>query len=229
MKWILDLTPAALAEENMDSDYARLEALSSTDAPILRIYRWKERAATYGYFSKPEGVLREGHGLDLAKRPTGGGLLFHTEDLAFSVIIPFSHPAVSRNTLANYAFVNGCVADALKKIHPLPYQFLTAGAARSSFCMAEPTQYDIMVGGKKMVGAAQRLTKQGLLHQGSIALRPIPRVHLERWLQDPTLADTMESNSCFLLGPGEEKTRREDVIHELIASFRSDLYNQHTR
>src|SRR6185437_12939141 len=39
------------------------------------------------------------------------------------------------------------------------------------FCMARPTKYDVMLGSRKIAGAAQRKTKEGYLHQGTIALR----------------------------------------------------------
>jgi lipoate-protein ligase A len=36
--------------------------------------------------------------------------------------------------------------------------------------MARPTKYDVMLQGRKIAGAAQRKTKAGFLHQGTIAL-----------------------------------------------------------
>ncbi len=40
--------------------------------------------------------------------------------------------------------------------------------------MAHPTKFDIMLDGRKVGGAAQRRTKHGLLHQGSICLTNVP-------------------------------------------------------
>ena len=61
------------AAENMRLDEQLLEELDPYGFPILRFYEFSAPAATYGYFLKPEEHLREGHGLDLARRPTGGG------------------------------------------------------------------------------------------------------------------------------------------------------------
>jgi lipoate-protein ligase A len=47
-----------------------------------------------------------------------------------------------------------------------PYQDQTC----THFCMARPTKYDVMLQGRKIAGAAQRKTKDGFLHQGTIAL-----------------------------------------------------------
>ena len=62
----------------------------------------------------------EASGLHLARRPTGGGIIFHLTDFAFSVLIPANHPSFSQNTLENYALVNRPVAFAISEIAPSP-------------------------------------------------------------------------------------------------------------
>jgi lipoyl(octanoyl) transferase len=50
---------------------------------------------------------------------------------------------------------------------------LTAGAVKQSdVCFANPAPHDIVAGEQKVSGAAQRRTRVGLLHQGSI--QPVP-------------------------------------------------------
>lgn len=56
--------------------------------------------------------------------------------------------------------------------------------------MAEPTLYDLLIDGKKAVGAAQRKVKEGLLHQGSISLR-LPGIEEKLFLQDDLIYQTM--------------------------------------
>ena len=77
--------------------------------PTLHFYEWKQPTITFGHFIDPwkwlkkEAVQQEN--LDIAKRPTGGGILFHLTDFSFSLFIPRSHPHCSPNTLENYAFI----------------------------------------------------------------------------------------------------------------------------
>ena len=40
--------------------------------------------------------------------------------------------------------------------------------------MAKPTPFDLVIEGKKVGGAAQRRTRKGLLHQGSLSVCPPP-------------------------------------------------------
>ena len=74
-------------------------------------------SATFGYFVNPGKFLDLDHvrekGLNLARRPTGGGIIFHLWDMAFSVIVPAHCPEFSMNTLDNYAFVNCVVLEAV--------------------------------------------------------------------------------------------------------------------
>ena len=73
--------------------------------------------------------------------------------------------------------------------------------------MADPTVYDVMVDGKKVVGGAQRRTKHGFLHQGSISLG-VPDLHfLRSVLKNAAVADLMRENSYPLAGPELLPTR----------------------
>jgi lipoate-protein ligase A len=175
---ILD-TGSRPAEENMRLDAQLLASLNSHSPSILHFYDWAGDSATYGYFIKPDEFLDlekvKSKGLFLARRPTGGGIVFHIWDLAFSVLVPSHSSHFSQNTLENYQFVNRAVLEAIKEwlgeeIALIPHDELKLDEACGSFCMARPTKYDVMLGGKKVAGAAQRQCRNGFLHQGTIAL-----------------------------------------------------------
>ncbi|MGK5593929.1 MAG: lipoate--protein ligase family protein [Parachlamydiaceae bacterium] len=192
--WDLIETSPCHPVENMKSDEMRLQAALPSDVPSIRFYRWLPCSVTYGYFLKPGEYFKEGQeDLLLARRPTGGGIILHDYDLAFSILIPSGHLRYSMNTIDNYAFVNTCLLQALKSCSgSLPFSFFkTRGECRPNFCMARSTIYDLVVDGKKVMGGAQRKTSRGFLHQGSICLR-LPDAHFlqkhvknhERYIQD---------------------------------------------
>ncbi len=173
MKWEVIETEALGAKENMRLDERLLEALR--DRPILHLYDWKEESATHGYFLDPYDFLKMVAKIDLGRRPTGGGVVFHLWDLAFSVLVPASSPHFSTSTLENYKFVNTIVKKAVeeflgKGVVLIPEDYASQDQACKSFCMARPTKYDLVLEGKKVAGAAQRKRRQGYLHQGTIAL-----------------------------------------------------------
>lgn len=167
------------ASENMTQDAHLLQRLQGD--PILHLYDWKGLSATYGHFIQPEKHIHldvaSRLGVSFAKRPTGGGIVFHIWDYAFSFLMPSSHPLFSENTLENYRFVNEVVLEVMRDycsvkdpLDLIPTSFPISGEDCQNFCMARPTQYDVVYNGMKIAGAAQRKTKKGYLHQGTISL-----------------------------------------------------------
>ncbi len=225
MKWKVIDTGSASAAENMAIDYALLSDLSSTKQPILHLYDWDFDSATYGHFTDPSKLLdleaAQRYGLQLAKRPTGGGLLFHLTDFAFSVLIPATDPAYSTNTMENYATVNRIVEDVVRRFMGadaglLPDEPECETVARH-FCMGKPTRYDVMVGGKKVGGAAQRRTKDGFLHQGTIHLCLPSETFLRDVLLDDTVVDAMQANSFCLLDDGGSIVDAREGLSSMLA------------
>lgn len=216
------LSEPCSAEENMEKDSTLLQQLGIHSVPILHFYDWANPCATYGYFISPEKFLNlqsiMKYGLQLARRPTGGGIVFHLWDFAFSVLIPASNPFFSHNTLENYAFINGIVAKAIKKIKNgrlNPSLFSPEPSSKNShFCMAQATKYDLIVDGKKIGGAAQRKTKEGFLHQGTISLTVPSYDLLSTFLKDENIVNEIRNNSYFLL--------QEQSI-QAISDFKEEL------
>ncbi len=212
--------------ENMLLDEALLQDLSLISVPILHFYEWEKPSATYGYFLDPSQFLNmetvEKTGLELARRPTGGGIVFHQCDLAFSVLIPACHPSFSLNPLDNYAFVHRHVIWAIEqflKIESptlLPQEEEPLDLACRHFCMAKPTKYDVMIGGRKVGGAAQRKTRHGYLHQGSIAVGLLSDVYLQDILKPATkVLEGMKRHSLSLLGDTWTPLQLEEARNEL--------------
>jgi len=52
-----------------------------------------------------------------------------------------------------------------------------ASATESESCFQKPVRFDIVAGASKLSGAAQRRTREGMLHQGSILL-PNPAMNV---------------------------------------------------
>jgi lipoate-protein ligase A len=194
----------------MRFDAKLLEQLQPESEPILHLYQWARPSATFGYFIRPEKHLdlkkiAYCH-LDIARRPTGGGIVFHIWDLAFSFLMPSQHPAYSLGTLDNYQFVNSAVLSTIKEFFSLEESIALISEDAPSlspdcrhFCMAKPTQYDVVYQGLKIAGAAQRKRKQGYLHQGTISLA-YPHVDL---LNDVLLSkkDVLEAMKSYTFAP----------------------------
>lgn len=206
-----------LAEENMSLDFKLLEELKPTDEPILHLYEWEKPSLTYGYFIKLDKYVNvkklKEKNIEAARRPTGGGIVFHLWDLAFSFLMPAKHQYFFEKPVENYQFVNGLVKKTLWNFCQKFPSFLQKKDCCQSFdaayltpeelgplafCMARPSKYDLIWQGKKAAGAAQRKKRNGYLHQGTIALAYPDEKLLFDLLLDQSLAESILANSFFL-------------------------------
>lgn len=226
-------TGAAEGEVNMSLDSQLLADLEPSGKPILHFYEWSSPTATYGHFIDPKKHIdldqARYHHLSLARRPTGGGIVFHIWDFAFSFLMPSNHPLCSENTLDNYKFVNQVVLEVVKEYLELeailiPEHAPLLGPDCKHFCMARPTIYDVVYKGLKIAGAAQRRTKNGYLHQGTISLA-FPHLGLLRsvLLSQEEVTQAMEAYTFAPLGklysPKSLESARQKLKELLTQKF----------
>jgi len=165
------------AAMNMAIDEALLE---TAVVPTIRFYRWRFPALSFGYFGKFSDAAIYAAERDLVRRWTGGGIVFHGDDLTYSIVIPASDPVFDESSIAIYGKIHRALCEALNKIGT---QAVVAGGvdpgglfdgtraavnASGYNCFANPVRADVMMDGRKIAGAAQRRTRRGLLQQGSI-------------------------------------------------------------
>lgn len=199
------------AEAHMAKDKALLEGLKEGEV-ILHLYEWENPLSmTYGYFMRPEKILvKEAFslGLDMSRRPTGGGFVFHHGDYAFSLLMSSSYPGYSSEVLANYYRVNSLVLKVFHKVFRVQgalakEEELCCRRVSENFCMAKTSKYDVLLGGKKIGGAAQRKVSQGFLHQGSLFLSGSSREFYEKFLLPEILDEItqeIDAHAFFPLG-----------------------------
>jgi lipoate-protein ligase A len=165
--------------------------LANSSAPILRFYRWDHPAVSFGYFGRLADLAPH-HATDVVRRWTGGGIVFHGDDLTYALIIPatelwfgasasaiyeHSHRAIQRTlrragVKAELAFAetdSDRASEIDTAVRPLP------GFPDKHQCFVNPVRADVMVEQQKIAGAAQRRTARGLLQQGSIQKVELPQ------------------------------------------------------
>jgi lipoate-protein ligase A len=141
--------------------------LRQAPRPLLRVYGWSGPAVSFGYFGRFVEVRRLWPERELVRRWTGGGMVPHGEDLTYTLVAPKSESFTSRPAAESYRMIHEAVAEALGDSGGS--LSLAAGAPKiSDECFANPAPHDVLAGAIKVAGAAQRRTRHGLLHQGSI-------------------------------------------------------------
>ncbi len=154
---------------NMALDEALLRLAGQ---PVLRFYRWDRPAVSFGCFvsfaearaaaASPETAL--------VRRWTGGGIVPHGEgvDWTYSLIVPRAEPLATMGTSASYRAIHHALAAALRRAGVAAALAEAPVPGLGGLCFQAPVHADLLCAGQKIAGAAQRRTRHGLLHQGSV-------------------------------------------------------------
>ena len=134
--------------------------------PSIRLYQWDHPALSFGYFGNFEDVANQNR--DIVRRWTGGGIVFHGEDLTYSIVIPESDAAFGESSMSIYEKTHTAIREALTANGQVSELATSTRPKISDSCFANPVRADVLSNGHKVAGAAQRRTRRGLLQQGSI-------------------------------------------------------------
>jgi lipoate-protein ligase A len=170
-QWRLLIHGPASPARNMAIDEALLREVRE---PVLRIYEWSVPALSLGYF-QPAALAGE---RPFIRRYTGGGLVDHAHDITYTIVLPRAHPWMELSMPESYSTIHEGVLSVLIACGVGGELTPSAHAVESDACFQKPVRFDIVAGAQKLSGAAQRRTREGLLHQGSILL-PDPSLNGE--------------------------------------------------
>ena len=151
-----------------------MSAIAAQGGPVFRLFRFSEPTVTYGRFQPLDQVRALApSGWPLVRRPTAGGLVFHQNDLCFSLCWPPQTPPLPSGPRDVYRWIHSLVLESLHGAEGLRLAACCDGAPPSipsgeRQCFRDPVGYDIMQGEKKIVGGALAVKKEAILYQGSI-------------------------------------------------------------
>ena len=158
---------------NMAVDEALLTGMADSPVPVLRVYRWDRPTLSFGYFlPQAEALAALFPGETLIRRWTGGGLVHHAAAVTWSLVMPHTEAFCRLRPGPSYEQLHQALARALcglglQGISVVPAE---AAAPTGGLCAEAPAPGDVLQNGRKLAGAGQRRTRQGLLHQGVIFL-----------------------------------------------------------
>ena len=92
----------------------------------------------------------------------------HGEDVTYSLIVPCSSPFFRLGPLESYRQIHDVVAMALGAACGDVRLASQPAPKISEKCFENACHHDVLAGERKVAGAAQRRSRFGLLHQGSI-------------------------------------------------------------
>jgi lipoate-protein ligase A len=143
--------------------------------PTLRFYGWDRPSLSLGCFQTPAGLgfaYCNTHHIPMVRRPTGGRAILHGEELTYSFSARTDQPPFASGLLDSYRSISSAFCLAFKKIGIPAASKMTKEKGRvltrSPLCFASSSYGEILIDHRKLVGAAQKRWKDGLLQQGSI-------------------------------------------------------------
>ncbi len=155
----------------MAIDEALLDAI---DGPVLRVYRWARPAVSFGYFERWKPVQAAHPDREAVRRWTGGGVVLHGDDFTYSLLLPPGGVPIMEGAAGSYKIIHHALCQALQDIKINAEPAPTSAEKLSQACFENPVRYDVLVDGRKVAGAAQRRSRKGLIHQGSIQALDLP-------------------------------------------------------
>lgn len=162
---------------NMARDEAISRAVSaSKQPPTLRLYGWVPAAVSLGQSQRMssvnEAACREA-GAGIVRRATGGLAILHTDELTYSIALPITHPLAEGDVMTSYRRIAGAIVEALKRLGVADAnadRVAKEDKAKGPVCFEAPSDYEVVGGGKKLVGSAQWRRVDGVLQHGSLPL-----------------------------------------------------------
>lgn len=184
-QWRLLRHPAEHGAWNMAVDAAILEnVIAGQSPPTLRLYDWDPACLSLGFaqlFADVDEAALAAHGWHVVRRPTGGRAILHTDELTYSVIGPSEEPRLAGGVLESYKRLSEALMKSLLMLGlPVERQPMRGveqarqgngfGALDNPVCFEVPSDYEITLKGKKIIGSAQARKKGGVLQHGSLPL-----------------------------------------------------------
>ena len=205
---------------NMALDETLLQLAPEIQRPLLRFYGWNQPAASFGYFQKIADIEHATPLRPLVRRPTGGGLVPHDADWTYSIIIPPSHSWYGLRAAESYERVHQWLQSAFTVLSVATELAPCCRKEIPGQCFAGYEKSDLLRFGRKIAGAAQRRTKNGLLIQGSVQPPPasISREQWQRAVREAAASDWSE----FKLSPAI--TAKAQALAS--KQYSSDAYNR---
>ena len=167
------------AAYNMALDEMIFHQYMADGVPVFRIYGWDTPSFTYGVSQSPESEIDMARcgadGIQIAKRMTGGGLLFHNDEITYSLVLDKADIGEPDNVFISYRKICAFLISFYGSLGLKASFALEAGdfkdrRAPHQLCSASREKYDIIINGKKIGGNAQKRKRKAVFQHGSIPL-----------------------------------------------------------
>ncbi len=226
--WRLLVTEPCDGATNMAIDEALFRGRQAgASPPTLRFFAWDPPTVSLGYGQSPGGDVDVAAcrrlGVGIVRRPTGGSAIYHDgpeRELTYSVVASNDDLGLSADLLETYRWIARALVRGLRALGA-PAEVVPAGRGAGpvpAFCFARAGRYEIEIGGRKVVGSAQRRQGACFLQHGSILLGvDEPRLRAVF----PTTREPLAAMTTLEAALGH-RPKFDDVAAALAAAFEAE-------
>jgi lipoate-protein ligase A len=168
---------AASADYNMALDEKILTQYLDDGIGLFRTYRWQGPSFTYGFHQDPRSQIDlarcASDGIQVAKRITGGGILFHHDEITYSFVCNKADVGEPEGMFVSYREICAFLMRFYKSLNLNPMFALQEKNFRNrsvvhQLCCASNEKYDIVIDSRKIGGNAQKRKRHVVFQHGSI-------------------------------------------------------------
>ena len=231
--YIVDRPRSGLENMRIDRELLNWAEKCSDRVTLVRFYRWAAPTISLGKHQKVEKAVDQIYcqrkAIPIVHRPTGGRAVFHENDLTYSLVSNHAKHFPLESVKDTYRVIAAGLRAGLQN---LGIDVQLAKGIRESLplppsngdknpCFISPSRHDLLLGGYKLAGSAQRRLRGSFLQQGSFPLQvDYPQMAAALGIQEKGLRKTLLSVSqavghqvafdtlCKALKEGFEKTFR---------------------
>jgi len=207
---------------NMDFDTRMVEDFEKDHRPRFRLYGWDPPAVSVGRFQQN---YKEDGPFPVVKRITGGGAIFHHQELTYSLVCSPEHLGISLSVKGAYEKITQSLLLFYKSLGLEAYY--AKDEAKQGYKLGEKTwacyagreEYDILIQGRKIGGNAQKRGRSMIFQHGSIPLG----YDRDQWQEAFGTQPIPEAHTITSLGQLVELPRREVLVQSLKRAFTIQL------
>lgn len=171
------------------ADLAWELALLDAGEPTAFAYAWDEPVLVLGRGQRADGVdlaAAEAAGVRVLHRHSGGTGVLHQGDLALCLVLPASDPRGAKIRPLYEHFLDG-VAGGLADlgVHVDRGTEPPAGRGRSPICFEDHALESLLLGGRKVLGAAQKRRRNAVLVHGTVLFTLDPKLQGRLYRVEP--------------------------------------------
>ncbi|SEK32684.1 lipoate--protein ligase family protein [Haloferax larsenii] len=169
----------------MALDEVAAETAAEGGPRTVRVYSWKPSCLSLGYGQDPETVdwdYCEREGIDVTRRPTGGGGIYHDNygDVAYSIVAPKAE--LPGDLMDCYHLLCEPILDAIRSVG-VDVDFVEDDMPviwhPACYLRALHPAHDMVAEGRKVAGNAQYRRRDAVIQHGSLTYSVDAETHLD--------------------------------------------------